>query len=294
MLSGLTGWVLFAGLLLTTGPVFTRWLILPRVSTRGEVGDRLRTDAATLGTAGAAVLILGLALFLVRQLIEFRDPFSPWGEEASLLLSTPWGRTSTRASLASLLLLGSFGVARRHSLGWWVATPVALGIGAFPALTGHAAAADRFPALFILADTAHVWGAGAWIGGLATVLWLEQSSRPHARGSSLLPTLVPAFSPVAIAAVGTVIVTGAFASWAHLPSVGALFTMTWGRLLLAKIVAAAVVLAFGARNFRILTPRLGIDAGNDAMRRSALVELAVAQLILVATALLVRTSPMGG
>ena len=54
-----------------------------------------------------------------------------------------------------------------------------------------------------------------------------------------------------------------------------------------------LVLAFGGRNFRMLTPRLGSDTGDAAMRRSAATELAIAQLVLIVTAILVRTSPLG-
>jgi putative copper export protein len=289
MLDGVTGWSLFAGLALTTGAVATRWLILSRLELgdKGD-GDRLRAEVAGLGAAGAVLLVAGLGLFFVRQLVEFRDPFSPWRAEASLLLGTRWGATWMQAGIASLLVLGTFAFARRRPVGWWMTTPIVLGLGAFPALTGHASAADRFATLFVLADTLHVWAAGAWSGGLATGLWLEAGARRTAPGTRLLPALVPAFSPVAMAAVATLIATGGLASWAHLPSVGAAFTSSWGRLLLIKLGVVVVVLALGARNFRVLTPRLHTSDGDAAMRRSALLELAVAQIVLIVTALLVR------
>ena len=65
----------------------------------------------------------------------------------------------------------------------------------------------------------------------------------------------------------------------------------WHRAVVVASVAA--VLALGGLNFRIFTPRLGTAVGNAAMRRSATVELIVAQVVLVVTALLVRTSPTG-
>lgn len=289
--SGLTGWALFAGLVLTTGAVASRWFIL-RVP--GSEDGRLRADSARLGSAGAAVLTLALGLFFVRQLLEFRDPFSPWTEEASLLMGTPWGRTWVLTFIASVFVFLTFRLAARRPFAWWLVTPLVLGLGAFPALTGHAAAEERWTVLFVLGDTLHVWAAGAWIGGLAVVLWLERTERRDTPDGTLLPALVPAFSPVAVGAVATLVVTGGLASWAHLPSVGALFTSGYGRLLLIKLLCVAGVLALGARNARVLTPRLGTDEGNDAMRRSAVLELVVAQGVLIVTALLVRTSPMGG
>jgi len=296
VLSAVTGWTLFAGLALSLGAVASRWLIIPRGFPQGDPpGARLREEAARVGQMGGLLLMLGLSLFFVRQLIEFRDPFSAWVDEATLLLGTSWGRSWMVAGVASVVGVASLSVARRRDHGWRIATPIVLALGAFPALTGHAAAEERFRALYILADVAHVWGAGAWIGGLAVVLWLEWRSSSGAESrASLLPALVPAFSTVAIGAVGALVVTGTFASWTHLPSPGALFTTTYGRLLAAKLGLVALVLALGARNFRVLTPRLGTEGGNRAMRRSALFELAVAQIVLIVTALLVRTSPMGG
>ncbi|MDE3004006.1 MAG: CopD family protein [Gemmatimonadota bacterium] len=291
--SGITGWVLFGGLTLVTGSIAARWLILPRRSSREpELDARLTREAARLGVIGAVAILVGLLLFFGRQLVEFRDPFSPWSAEAALLLGTPWGRTWLRAIIGAALLTFAFVMARRVPAGWVFATPLALALGAFPAFTGHAAAADQYTPVFLLADTMHVWAAGAWVGGLAAVLWLELSEGREAPRLSLLATLVPAFSSVAMVSVAVLVLTGALASWGHLASLTTLFSTTWGRLLLAKLGVVLVVLGFGARNFRILTPRLGTDSGDRAMRRSAIAELAVMQVILIVTALLVRTSPM--
>lgn len=293
VLNGVTGWVLFGGLTLVVGSTVAHWLILPRRSSRKpQLDAQLSGEAARLGVAGALVLLVGLLLFFVRQLVEFRDPFSAWSAEAALLLGTPWGRVWLRAVIGATLLTLAFRVARHHPVGWWFATPLALALGSFPAFTGHAAAIDRYPILFLLADTIHVWAAGAWVGGLASVLWLEFSAKREAQGVSLLASLVPAFSPVAMASVLTLALTGALASLSHLASLTSLFSTTWGRLLLGKLGVVLVVLAFGARNFRALTPRLGTDSGDRAMQRSAVMELAVMQLVLIVTALLVRTSPM--
>lgn len=294
-LSGFTGWVLFGGLALALGAIATRWAIVPRRSGgEPEVDARLAREAGRLGLVGAAALWVGLLFFFGRQLIEFRDPFSAWSAEAALLVGTPWGRVWLRALVGATLLTFAFGLARRAPAGWVFATPLALALGAFPAFTGHAAAVEQYTPVFLLADTVHVWAAGAWAGGLASVLWLEFSVGREAPRLSLLASLVPAFSPLAVVSVAALVVTGTLASWGHVASFSTFFTTTWGRLLLAKLAIVLVVLAFGARNFRVLTPRLGTDGGDRAMRRSAVVELAVMQVVLIVTALLVRTSPMDG
>ena len=294
-LSGFTGWVLFGGLTLVLGATATRWVIVPRRSGgEPQLDAELTREAARLGVAGAATLLVGLLLFFGRQLVEFRDPFSGWSDEAALLLGTPWGREWLRAVVGAALLILAFGAARRRPAGWWFATPLALALATFPALTGHAAAVDQYRPVFLLADTMHVWAAGAWIGGLGAVLWLEFSEAQEAPRLSLLASLVPAFSPVAVVSVVVLVLTGTLASWGHVASLSMLFTTAWGQLLLAKLGVVLVVLAFGARNFRVLTPRLNTDAGDHAMRRSAVAEFAVMQVVLIVTAILVRTSPMDG
>lgn len=286
-LDAVTGWVLFSGLLFSVGPVVSRWLVVPRAWPDGgaRLDDALRRSAA-VGLAGALLTVTGLALYFLRQLLEFRDPFVPWTEDAGLLLATSWG-TSWKAALVGSLLVGAgFALARRgRRASWWLVTPAALALAAFPGLTGHASGVEDGRTLALLADWSHVVAAGAWMGGLAVVVFLGR------RGN--LPRLVPAFSPVAMVSVGVLVASGTYAAWLHLPGLGALFTTGYGRLLLAKLALVAVVLGFGARNFRVLTPRLGSAEGDGAMHRSAALELTVAQLVLLATALLVRTSPMG-
>lgn len=294
VLSAATGWILFGGLTLATGAVAAHWLILPGAFA-GERGVATAYSrlVAKFGKSGGLLVLVGLLSYFVRQLQEFRDPFVPWQEDADLLLTgTAWGRVWLTAAVGSLVAVWAFALAgRNRPWAWWVATPVMLGLGAFPGLTGHAAAAEEYRTVVLIADSMHVWAAGAWVGGLAVVLLLERSARLSGSGS-VLPALVPAFSPVAMAGVGTLIVTGTFASWSHLPSFAALVTTGYGRTLLVKLAAVAVVLALGARNFRLLTPGLGSEEGVEAMRRSAAIELIVAQVVLVATAVLVRTSPM--
>lgn len=298
ILDALTGWTLFAGLALVIGVVVSRWAILPRALGAEEpVATDARRGAARLGTAGAGLTLVGVGLYLVRQLLEFRDPFVPLSEDLGLLMSTPWGTTWTWTASGVVALLAALLVARTgRSAGWWAATPLALALAAFPGLTGHAAGVEGYRTLALAADTVHVWAVGAWIGGLAVVLRLEARWRKGGGGSprSLLPRLVPAFSPIAMGAVGLLVLTGVFAAWTHLEGgFGALVDTDYGRTLLLKVGLVAVVLGLGARNFRILTPRLGTEPGDDAMRYSATMELAVAQVVLVVTALLVRTSPMG-
>lgn len=299
ILDAVTGWALFAGLALTVGSVTTRWLILPRArADRPEIQDATwalgyarRRRTADVGVLGAGLVAVGVGLFFLRQLREFRDPFVPWTEDAALLLSTSWGTAWKLGAGGTLVLVAAMLIARRgHAAGWWLATLVGLALAAFPAFTGHAAGVEDGRALALGADWLHVIAAGAWIGGLAVVLRVSRVGGGDGGG---LAELVPPFSAVALGSVAMLIVTGGYASWVHLEGLSALVTTGYGRTLLLKLVLVACVLALGARNNRILAPRLDTESGRRAMKRSAVLELAVAQLVLLATALLVRMSPMG-
>lgn len=311
----IVGWLLFVSLALTAGAVVGHWFVLPPACGMGAGGPdapgeasgegpgsvaRLREAAARLGRCGAALLIVALLLVFLRQLVEFRDPFEAWGAEAKLLLGgTPWGRSWVLAGAGAVAAMVAFHLAARAVSGAWaVAGAATLALGTYPAFTGHANS-GHLSTLTLFADTLHVWAAGGWMGGLALVLLLERGyrramGRGEGRGPgtpTLLPLLVPRFSRLAIACVATLALTGSFASWVHLGSMGALVGSTYGRTLILKLVLVAGALGLGALNSRVLTPRLGNAGGAAAMRRAATVELVVGNVVLAVTAVLVRTPP---
>ena len=291
-LDAITGWALFGGLLVTLGCVVARWVVVPRARVPGDVShDRMLSELGRLGLAGACVATAGVALAFVRQLLEFRDPFVPWAEDAHLLLlGTAWGRIwilGASGAVLSIMAFAAAGAGRRS--GWWFTTLLALALGAFPAFTGHAAGDNPLRALLLAADVVIV--------GCRSV---DRRARgrplprvaPRRRGPDrAFSTLVPAFSRVAVAAVAAVVLTGSLAGWAHLSGFSALVDTAYGRTLGLKVALVAIVLALGATNFRILTPKLGTDDGVRALKRAATVELLVAQVVLLVTAVLVRTSP---
>ena len=273
---------------------------MPRVPE--GVQDPLVDTARRLGLVASTALVVAMGLVFWRQLADFRDPFVAWREDAALLLGTQWGRTWTLGAAGSILLSALFlaaspavrrGAARRAF--WVPATGVAMALCAFPALTGHASGSENLGALLIPADTLHVLAAGTWIGGLLFVLAAEVMERRRVgRDGSLLADIVPVFSPVALVAAGVLVATGTVASFVHLESVSALFSTTYGRLLVTKVALVLTVMVLGAVNWRRLTPRL-LEARDAAtLRRNATRELVIAQLVIVVTALLVRTSPVAG
>jgi putative copper export protein len=217
-----------------------------------------------------------------RQVDELRFPGDPLGEALSMLLGTAWA-TYWWAAVggATILLAGSVLAIRGTVHGWWLAAAGLLPLVVYPGLTGHANAADaRYLALGL--DTLHVVAAGSWIGALGVIVLVGRRS---------LERLVAAFSPMAMISVAILLATGALASWREIGSLSGYGATDYGRLLLLKVALFGIVAALGAINWRRLAPRLGTPHGDRAMVRSASLEFLIGQVVLLVTAVLVRTSP---
>ncbi|MEK9499475.1 copper resistance D family protein [Gaopeijia maritima] len=286
LLSLVTNILLFGSLAIVVGVIAARWWVIPKNKVL------LRTDAARIGTAGAGAWLIALVLVMTRQLLEFRDPFVPWTDDLSLLLGTSWGTSWKGAVAVGGVTLGAFIRARRGSrVAWGMATLSVLLSSVFPALTGHASGGDgaRYT---VPADVAHVLAMGSWVGTLAVVLLLDRARRrAGVAPAGVLDELIPRFSPLAMAGVAVLILSGTVGMWAHLDRPLALIETAYGRWLTLKLILVGGVLVLGAINFRRLLPRLDEEAGAVAMRRSASREVALALVVLAVTAILVRTPP---
>jgi copper transport protein len=252
--------------------------------------------AASLGALCAGLLLAASLLRLIAQSIAMfgaRDAADA-GSLATLIGGTAWGRGWLLQLVGALVAAVGFARARRLGGHWRLAAMGAL-LGAIsPALSGHAVASPRWPALAIAADTLHVIGAAGWLGSLAVLLFagvpaalrLEENRRGPA-----VAALVNAFSPTALAFASLVGLTGLFAGWLHLGSVSALWESGYGRTLLLKLAVLSIVALTGAYNWLRVRPALGDETGTARLRRSAGIEVAVAVIVVAITAVLVATPP---
>jgi putative copper resistance protein D len=131
-----------------------------------------------------------------------------------------------------------------------VARPVvlllAVGLGLTTTLTGHAADWGDFSAS-VLVDFGHVLAASVWIGGLfalALVIFPRVSEWPTAR----VATVTRKFSRLAGFCLALVVLSGTYNAWTQVRVLPALWTTTYGRVLLAKIAVALAVASLGALN----------------------------------------------
>lgn len=296
-------WFTYVALLGLIGAVAFRYVVLGLVRRGlGTADDAITTPAAERAAAiGAVCAWLFLAAALLRLIAQSvalfgaRDAADP-ASLAAMLGRTAWGWGWLLQLAGGLLAAIGFARARRPGGGggWTLAAVGALLAAVTPALSGHAVASPRWPALAVTSDALHVIGAAGWLGSLAILLFagIPAAARlEEGRRGPAVAALVNAFSPTALAFAALVGLTGLFAGWLHLGSVSALWESAYGRTLLLKLGVLAVVAVTGAYNWLRVRPALGDDTGTARIRRSAGVEVAVAIVVLAITAVLVATSP---
>ena len=207
------------------------------------------------------------------------------------VLETGFGRAWAFRALLGVALAALAVVAlRRRSAPTSALLFLASAIAITPALSGHARIEGT---LGILSDAVHVLAAGIWAGGLAflALLLVEAGGDRW----SLAATAVPRFSLLAVASVIALVGTGLVSGFLEVRSLEALWTTTYGQLLLAKVALLVPLVALGAFNNRVSVPRLrAAAAGSRAKRafaRTVGVELALLLVVVGVTTALVAEPP---
>lgn len=281
------------GIMIVVGATLFLVRVAPRLPphTREAQQERARVRALLRATFVGLAVVAGWRL--VQQSAAFADSPAAWSSMVTVVLfKMTWG-TGWSIGVAGLLLAGAAAMLRLENR----AAIAALGAGALllavsPALMGHAIGAEQFTVQAVVADTMHVLAAGAWLGTLLAIAVATLASSQRPTPGSVVSAL-ERFSPVALASALVVAFTGSFASWLHLQTLAALWTSVYGRTLLIKLAILGGVAALGAYNWRVATPRLRATGDVGAIRRSALIELALALALVGVTAVLVAT-PLPG
>ena len=302
----LARWVTFAATLLVTGVCTVGLALVPRVGGGEDDRRELAREVARLGVGAVLALIPASLLRLADQVMALRSPGDPLLQGVNVLLtSTTWG-TGFVWQCGAMLVAGlGCAIASRtpRSTVWWlVASLGALGLCITPALQGHAIGSEALTAWAVGADIAHVLGASVWLGALGVIGWLGVTL-PNADGEvdavrsglaeERLRVLVPLVPQIALPGAALLIGSGVIATIMHLQIVSDLWLTEWGRYVTAKTVLVSVVVALGALNWRRLGPRLAEGAPVPSLRKSLLLEVLLALLVLVITAVLVVT-PLPG
>ncbi|MCP1765627.1 copper resistance CopC/CopD family protein [Bradyrhizobium japonicum] len=257
---------LYLGLFVGVGGVFfARWVAW---STTGMTVPRVAL-AIGIPSATASVGALGLDLLGLPP--------------AALATAAPWKVAfATSAGPALLVAIAAMLLALMALRSAWYARALAIialvGVGLSLAMTGHAATAPpealTRPAIFL-----HGLGVTIWIGALAPLVALV--SKPT---TATLP-VVNRFSRIAALAVGVLALTGLALAIVQLEKPVALVETRYGVILSIKLALVTGLLALAALNRFRLTPALARDeSGTPALKRSILLEGAIALAILAVVA----------
>lgn len=174
-------------------------------------------------------------------------------------------------------------------VGWEVALVGTILLAAAAALSGHAVGVERLRWLSVAIHTGHVLAAGVWLGTLAMLLFAGIPAAlglPEGRRWEAVARLAYAFSPVALLGAGLLLLTGVVNSLFHISSFGELWRTSYGNVLLLKLAVLSGVALTGLYNWKRVLPRLRSRQSRSGLRRSAKIELGIALLVLLVTAIL--------
>jgi copper resistance protein D len=294
----------FAATAIVAGTLTFRAAIAEPAHRVREAGAKIDAQVRLLAWSGLAVTLVSGAIWLALQTSAMSG--QSYGEAVmsgvmiTVLNETQFGLVS-EIRLALAILLAVCLAYDRAPLSRWLSLGLALSLVAAIAWTGHAASTPgKLGYLHLTADALHLAAAAAWIGGmvpLALLLNADRRSQVSAR-ASLEHDAVRRFSSLGIVSVATLIGSGVINTWILVGSFRGLIEPGYGWILLFKIAAFAIMLAFAAVNRFWLTPRLAAapasTAHRDALRgltRNSLIEIALGLVIFAAVGVLGTLHP---
>ena len=191
------------------------------------------------------------------------------GTAWTLLTQTQFGRVWIARGFGFVLLAMCLATAERggpdRRMSAWTAI-VALALTGSLAWSGHGAATPGSRGdLHLGADILHLLASGIWLGGLLPFALLLRSQPGSAA------EITRRFSWLATMSVIILLPTGIVNGWMIVGRVDALFTTSYGQVLLAKIGLFLLMLAFAAVNRLVLTPRLAQDSLSETARRRLII-----------------------
>jgi copper transport protein len=258
-------WAMFLTVMVAIGLFVFRMLIARPVVRRVD-GTGLRPLTIACVVAGAASLIaVPVYLDIATSVDSLRSAFDV-ADLVPLFRVTAFGRAYVDLEVCMGLCCFAGAVAlwldrpeREHrSLAELFALGGALAACAaallVPGLAGHAGqTAPR--GLALLFDWAHLVSGSVWLGGLIGLILLAWSL-PAGRRVAGLAVCVPRFSNVAFCSVAVLLGSGVGATILHIPVLNALWTTSYGKVILLKVGLLAVAMLFGAVNLLHTKPRL--------------------------------------
>jgi copper transport protein len=288
-----TRWLTFLGTAMAAGG-FAVLLLVLRPGDDHVAGARRR---ATLVVAGALVGVL--ASLAEPALQTVRPPvgtLAPSLREAIAGLPRAWWLRPAALVPTLVLAVVAFHVTRRGRPAPDAVSWLGLG-GSLTALLGlvftsHAAGREDWRAPALAADALHQWSVALWVGGLAHLtLWWAGTRGAERRAAPGLAADRPVrrFSRLALVLVAVAVGTGIANTGLVLPTLSALWTSDYGRVILLKVGALTVPLALATFNRRAL--RRAATALRPARGRAVRLEAALVLLVVLGGSVLALLAP---
>jgi copper transport protein len=287
---GMLGAVAMMGLL-TASLVFWRRR-LPRVPTPLGVLPWL------------VVLLLSSAFALFARLQRLPVEGSEWAGLVTLMSSGVGQITAAKIAIVLLLfgiLIAYWWGTRGRTWLWSLALILTVLLLLGDAWVSHVAAVVVWRELALVAELAHLLGVALWVGGLgyfATLFWW--SAFCEESPAAELAWAIPAFSMLAVGAVGLLTISGLYLAQVHLGSLSQLLSTPYGRILLVKLGVVALMAALGGYHQFVVHPHIvaslkpsdpSAGRSSQQFRHTLRIEAILALFALLLAAFLGTTSP---
>lgn len=254
-------------------------LMRPALGTNAAAMTSAARTAARIGCVGALLRLLALAMSINSLMAE---------KHLSLGAALAGRPASIVQEVMTVIAVIAFAIAatspRESNVAW-----VSAGISTLVVMLGALVTTH----ISRVVNPLHVFAASMWIGTLIVLVAagvttaLGSTMESSARGPAVA-MLVNRFSTIALWSAGLLVLTGLTTAYRHLGQLSALWTSIYGKTLIGKLCLVAVVFTLGAYNNRRLRPSLGTDEAGRRLARSATLEIGIAAIVLIVTAVLVN------
>jgi len=263
-----------------------------------QLQEKFHSKFASITGIGLIAVFVSNILMLIIQTLRLET-------SAFEVIQTSFGTTwLIRMGITIALLIVWFMMEKRSSLSkvnQYTFLALSLALISTSTMIGHGAASEQVPAIIL--DYIHNFIAAVWIGGLiffGFVLLPSLSVLDDKKRELLALLIIPRFSIMIVISLGILIITGPTLLWFLESNVGLLLESTYGKLIIAKIVIASIMISVGAYNqFGIQKKaeknlKSGIVAVNKKLRRSLKIESILGIWLLGVVALLANGSLPAG
>lgn len=246
-----------------------------------------------LAMAGAALIAALMApRAIVQAFASATTPADPTGSLVVAVLQSPWGIALVLQTLAAAMVFAGLRFASASRLSPRLTNAGIALLLVAPAFLGHAATDPDRALASVIVNTLHVAAAGGWIGALLVLTLLARTLRSRDDGGPLLAPLVVSFHPLALASAGTAFATGLASAWLRMGAPEGIANSTYSGLFVMKVVLVFVTGAVGAGHAKLAKRRVA-TVDRAAITRTLLGEALLAVLVLLVTAVLAGTAPIG-